>query len=259
MENINNKEAVNKEEVKDLRKEDVIALQKRTNELFEIMAMCDGNEEQIQLCRNEVIETNIRLVPHVLKKYRPYGDDEFQLGCLGLIMATHKFDVSRGIPFVNFACFCIERELHKAHRKFKGTFEGQVEGGVQSLDDTFQLENGDETSKYEKVADEMSEEAFNKILEDFNLDDLFERVIMPAITDIASTNKGVKKSDYDEWQRLELRYILEMAEVDSQKARLSLSAIAKELGLSVQNVRVKHQRVLESIRQKCSEVGIHIN
>jgi RNA polymerase sigma factor (sigma-70 family) len=257
MENVNVNNEAKEMERDTLRKEDIKTIQSRTNQLFQVMAMCEGDEDELQACRNEIIETNIRLVPHVLRKYRPYGDDEFQLGCLGLILATRSFDYTRNVPFANYACFCIERELHKSHRKYRETIEYQVGNGMKSLDDTLSFDNGDETTVGETIADEFSQEDFDKVLEDFDLTDLFDTVILPAIEAIAGKTKGQNSTvDFDMWRQLELSYILEMAEVDSQKARLTFSSMAKDLGVSVQNIRMRHQRVIEAIKQECVNRGL---
>jgi RNA polymerase sigma factor (sigma-70 family) len=238
---------------------DIQVLKSRTSELFEVMGMCEGNKEQEQICRNEIVELNIKLVPHVLKKYKPFGDDEFQMGCLGLIIATNTYDASRGVPFPNYACFCIERELHKAHRKNSNSFEYQMGGSLESLDSILAYQNGDEATKHDQISDTHSQEAFDQVLDDHHLTDLFAQVILPAINTISTKTKGQSTNvDFEEWRKLELRYILEMAEVNSQKARVTLSAIAKELGVSVQNIRMRHIRVIEAIKEQCLDMGIEV-
>lgn len=238
---------------------DVQELKARTEQLFEVMTMCEGNTDQEQVCRNEIVEINIKLIPHVLKKYKPFGDDEFQMGCMGLIIATNSFDGSRGVPFANYACFCIERELHKAHRKSSNSFEYQMGGNLSSIDDVLAYQNGDEATKHDQIADEGSSEAFDKVLDDNQLTDFFANVILPAIEGVSSKTKGQNTTvDFEEWKRLEMRYILEMAEVNSQKARVTLSAISRELGVSVQNIRMRHIRVIEAIKAECKELGIEV-
>lgn len=252
-------EQVSQEDPDELKNDEIAQLQHRTDQLFEVINMCGDNEEQKQLCRNEIVESNIRLVPHVLRKYKPFGDDEFQMGCLGLIIATRAFDVERKVPFANYACFCIERELHKAHRRKADTFEYMLGRNLSSLDDVLSFQNGDEMDKYDVVPDDQAEEAFDKVLEDNCLTDFFDRIIVPSIEVISEKTKGQQTTvDFDKWKQLELSYILEMAEIDSQKARITLSKIAKELGVSVQNIRMRHQRVIDGIKQKCVEMDIHI-
>jgi RNA polymerase sigma factor (sigma-70 family) len=243
----------------EIKGEEIVVLQERTLKLFQVIEMCRDNKEQVQVCRNEIIELNIRLVPRVLQKYKPFGDDEFQLGCLGLIVATRTFDPARGVPYASYACFCIERELHKAHRKQSNSFEYQIGNGLSSLDQMAAFQNGDVSGKYDVIPDIQSEEDFDKVLEDFCLTNLFDKVIMPSIDSIAGATKGQQTTvDFDKWKQLELTYILEMAEVNSQKARITLSKIAKDLGVSVQNIRMRHKRVINNIRSKCEEAGITI-
>jgi len=234
-----------------LNSEEIQQIQYRTNQLFELIAFDPKNE---QIYRNEIVEINIRLVSHVLSKYRPYDDDMFQLGCLGLIIASKMFDPSKGVPFANFACFCIERELHKAFRERQERVEYTY--NMISLDEDVILGNGDTVSRHEQMPDIMSEEEFEKLLSDFALEELFEKIINPALEEIACSTKGQETViDFDKWKRLELQYIIEKAEIDSQKARLNFSSMARQLGVSVQNIRMRHKRVIEVIRRKCIESG----
>lgn len=266
MELVQHKEIITNEEVETkvaeaqtLTKKDIMYLRDRTAQLFEVMEMCEGNEEQIQLCRNEIIELNIRLVPHVLKKYKPFGDDEFQLGCLGLIIATRTFDPSRGVPYVNYACFCIERELHKAHKKFSNSFEYLAGGSLSSLDDMLGFQNGDEVDKHDIIPDVNSQKMLDQVLEDFALTNLFDEIIYPSIELIGNKTKGQATTvDFNKWRQLEMKYLLEMAQIDSQKARLTFSSMAADLGVSVQNIRMRHKRVVETIKEKCIAKGIEV-
>lgn len=240
----------------ELKREEIVNLQSRTDQLFELIAFDPKN---IQLYRDEIIVSNIRLVPHVLKKYKPFGDDEYQLGCLGLIIATRTFDPSRGVPFSSYACFCIARELHKAHKHSQSQFETQMGYGMVSLDECVTLDSGDTVNKHEQVPDIMAEEEFDALLNDYSLEDFFEKIILPSIDDISKDTKGQNAQvQFDVWKNLELQYILEMSEVDSQKARLSLSTMARKLNVSTQNIRMRHKRVLHTVRQRCKSMGYDV-
>ena len=70
---------------------------------MELLKKMKTDEYQSLLYRNKVVEYNLRLVAHVLKKYRPYTDDQYQAGCMGLILAVDTFDEERGITFANYA------------------------------------------------------------------------------------------------------------------------------------------------------------
>jgi len=227
-------------------------LKSRTSQLFELIAFDPKNT---QIYRNEIIELNIRLVPHVLKKYKPFGDDEFQMGCIGLIVATNSFDPERGVPYASYACFCIARELHKAHRHSQHQFEGAMGSGLVSLDE-YSVVDGEMYNKHDNITDEESEAEFEKLLQDFSLDDIFDKIIVPSIEGISKATKGQDtKVDFEKWKALEMRYLIEMAEIDSQKARLSLTDMSIKLGVSTQNIRMRHKRVISQIRQRCIANG----
>ena len=243
-----------------LTEEELLQIKDRTNNLFEVISMLeekDPSKEQMQReCIQEIVELNIRLVPRVLKKYQPFGEDEMQIGCVGLIKAANSYNVERGVPFVNFACFCIERELHMAHKEMKNTFEYMLGSNLSSLDAEDILGNGDLVNRHELIPDEAAEAEFRQIIESENLDHLFDVVINPAIEDVAGNTKGQKAAvDFEKWRALELRYILDIANIESQKARFTLARLAKELGVSTQNVRMRHKRVLGAIRVRCEELG----
>jgi len=65
-------------------------------------------------CRNCLIEHNLRLVAHVVKKYGNTGydaDDLISVGTIGLIKAVDSFDAEKGIRLATYASRCIENEL----------------------------------------------------------------------------------------------------------------------------------------------------
>lgn len=243
--------------------EELAAIKQRTADLFTIISMVaeEGNNDSeslksIKVCKQEIVELNIRLVTRVLKKYQPFGEDEMQIGCMGLIKSVSAFKIERGVPFVNFACFCIERELHAAHKVIANSFEYVMGGNLSSIDDVDLLGNGDSVNKHELIPDEAAEAQFRDIIESENIDNLFDTVIDPAIEEVAGKTKGQNsKIDFEKWRALELRYILDIAKIDSQKARFTLTRLADELGVSTQNVRMRHQRVLDSIRVRCEKLG----
>ena len=65
-------------------------------------------------CRNSLIEHNLRLVAHVVKKYANTGyetDDLISIGTIGLMKAVDSFDAEKGIRLATYASRCIENEL----------------------------------------------------------------------------------------------------------------------------------------------------
>lgn len=64
--------------------------------------------------RNTLIEHNLRLVAHVIKKYyaaREEQDDLISIGTFGLIKAISSFDPSKGARLATYASRCIENEI----------------------------------------------------------------------------------------------------------------------------------------------------
>lgn len=231
-----------------------------TETTMELFHKIEINPENRLWYRNMIVECNLRLVAHVLKKYRPYTDDQYQAGCMGLIVAVDTFNKNREVPFASYACFCIEREIHKMYRAQKNFIENILADQMIFLDDTTYLNNGDEVNMEEIIPDTYAEEAFSQVLEENDLSALFVKIIIPSVENVANNTKGQEvKVDLSEWKTLELRYILELAEVESQKARLNLSQIAKALGLSVQNTRNKHKRVIEAVKNTLKENGYELN
>lgn len=69
-----------------------------------------------------LIEKNMRLVAHMVKKYS-YPEDQFedliQTGTIGLIKAVNSFDCEKGNRFATYAAKCIENEILMVFRNNK--------------------------------------------------------------------------------------------------------------------------------------------
>lgn len=64
--------------------------------------------------KNVIIEHNLRLVAHIVKKYYSGSgeqDDLISIGTIGLIKAVNTFDESKGIKLATYASKCIENEI----------------------------------------------------------------------------------------------------------------------------------------------------
>ncbi len=64
--------------------------------------------------RNTLIEHNLRLVSHIVKKYySDYADQEdlISMGTVGLIKGIDTFDAEKGTRLVTYAARCIENEI----------------------------------------------------------------------------------------------------------------------------------------------------
>ena len=77
----------------------------------ELIEKCrDGDED----AKNELIEHNLRLVAHIVKKYYNSGadqDDMISIGTIGLIKAVATFNSDKGIRLATYAARCIEKAM----------------------------------------------------------------------------------------------------------------------------------------------------
>ena len=67
-----------------------------------------------QKARDILIERNMRLVAHVVKKYQGLDedlDDLISVGTIGLIKAVSTFDASKSVRLSTYAARCIDNEL----------------------------------------------------------------------------------------------------------------------------------------------------
>ncbi len=83
-----------------------------------------GKEEEKELfiksrngdssARSRLIEHNLRLVAHIVKKYYvtyKEQDDLISIGTIGLIKAIDSFDVEKGARFATYAGKCVQNEI----------------------------------------------------------------------------------------------------------------------------------------------------
>jgi len=74
--------------------------------------------------RNKLIEHNLRLVAHVVRKYESSGedmDDLISIGTIGLIKAIKTYNEERGVRLATYAARCIENEVLMHLRNMKKT------------------------------------------------------------------------------------------------------------------------------------------
>lgn len=71
-------------------------------------------EQGDEIARNLLVERNLRLVAHIVKKFDNTGediDDLISIGTIGLIKAINTFDRSQGTRLATYAARCIENEI----------------------------------------------------------------------------------------------------------------------------------------------------
>ena len=75
-----------------------------------IKAMAAGDEE----ARARLIESNLRLVAHIAKKFESSGvdrDDLLSIGTIGLVKGISTFKADKGARLATYAARCIENAI----------------------------------------------------------------------------------------------------------------------------------------------------
>ena len=72
------------------------------------------HERGDQAARNKLVEHNLRLVAHIIKKYYSSvrdQDDLISIGTIGLMKAVNTFDHTKGVRLATYASRCVENEI----------------------------------------------------------------------------------------------------------------------------------------------------
>ena len=152
---------------------------------LKLMSEGDGD------ARNILIEHNLRLVAHIVKKFETTGEDTedlISIGTIGLIKAIESYSDGKGTKLATYAARCIENEILMHLRATKKTKKdislhdpiGQdKEGNEISLIDVLKSESEDvidtiqlnmEIEKVKKYIDILDEREKEVIVGRFGLD-----------------------------------------------------------------------------------------
>ncbi len=122
-------------------------------ELF--IKMKNGEET----ARNKLIEHNLRLVSHIVRKYyaaSPCPEDLFSIGSIGLVKAIDSFDPSNGAKFATYSAKCIQNEILMYFRSQKKlTTEVSINETIDTDRDGNPLTYGDIISSEDDIAEEI--------------------------------------------------------------------------------------------------------
>ena len=177
--------------------------------------------------RNKLVEHNLRLVAHIVKKYSNMEkdtEDLISIGTIGLIKAVNTYDVSKGNRLVTYASRCIENELLMLFRKEKKTARD-----VSIYEPIGTDKEGNEISLMDVIRTE-DESILNLIVYSGNVKKLYEEL--------------ERMPDKKEQQILILRYGLYGRKEHPQRE------VAKMLGISRSYVSRLEKKALEYLRKK---------
>jgi RNA polymerase sporulation-specific sigma factor len=83
-----------------------------------LKAMARGDTK----ARNKLIEHNLRLVAHIVKKFENTGEDNedlISIGTIGLIKAIESYQMGKGTKLATYAARCVENEILMYLRSIK--------------------------------------------------------------------------------------------------------------------------------------------
>lgn len=188
--------------------------------------MKNGDEE----AKNKLIEHNLRLVAHVIKKYYSnYSDQEdlISIGTIGLIKAVNSFNCDNGARLATYAARCIENEILMHFRSMKKN------ANVISIDEPIETDkSGSPLTLMDIICSEDNLlDDIDKILKKEKLYKFVEQI-----------------EDEREKEIIIRRYGLYNTEIMTQKE------IAATLGISRSYVSRIEKKVLEDLRKKFEEV-----
>lgn len=92
-----------------------------TAEEKEMLARLENGDEE---ARNLLIEHNLRLVAHIVKKFESTGEeteDLISIGTIGLIKGIESYSTGKGTKLATYAARCIENEILMYLRSLKKT------------------------------------------------------------------------------------------------------------------------------------------
>ena len=80
-----------------------------SEERLYLKKMSEGDEE----ARNILIEHNLRLVAHIVKKYQAAGDsdDLISIGTIGLIKGISSYNTTKKTKLATYVARCIEKTI----------------------------------------------------------------------------------------------------------------------------------------------------
>ena len=175
--------------------------------------------------KNKLIEHNLRLVTHIIKKYQHLEedpDDLISIGTIGLIKAISTYDSGKKTKLATYACRCIENEILMMLR---GKRKTNRETSLFEPIGTDQ--EGNEIQLYDVIISKDKDAFYSLALQE-------EIALLYHMLDQILTQRERKV--------LEMRYGLYQKEPYTQKE------IAKKLGTSRSYVSRIEKRALEKLR-----------
>ncbi len=198
----------------------------RTEEQEYLVRWARGDVE----ARNLLVEHNLRLVAHIMKKYYTQTDDVddlISIGTIGLIKGVNTYKPDKGVRLATYASRCIENEILMHFRSRKKS------AGDVSLSEALDVEGDGGLSMMDVVAQE---------------DDMAERIGNAELCE--ELKKSIETAlTKREAKIIRLRYGLDGAPPMTQKETALLCGISRSYVSRIE------KKALEKLRLSMGESG----
>ena len=145
----------------------------------------EEERQYLELCakgdldaRNVLVERNLRLVAHIIKKYYTQAEEQedlISIGTIGLIKAVNTFKADKGIRLATYASRCIENEILMYFRRTK-KLQGEVSlnEAIETDGDGAELSIGDVVGKSDTMLEDLQDKdkvaVYQKVIKAFQSD-----------------------------------------------------------------------------------------
>ena len=179
--------------------------------------------------RAVLIERNLRLVAHIIKKYYTQNTDQedlISIGTIGLIKGISSFDPQKGARLATYAARCIENELLMYFRAQK-----KLQGEVSLSDSIDSDQEGDALQLMDVVG-----------VEDTMLDDLHDRDSAVRVRQLVQEQLSPRESEI-----IRLRYGLGGHKEMTQKE------VADIMGISQSYISRREKLIMLRLRRELAK------
>jgi len=182
-----------------------------------------------EYARNKLVEHNLRLVAHLVKKFDGTGedsDDLISIGTIGLIKGIDTFDPGKGTKLATYAARCIENEILMHLRSLK-----KSRGEVSIYDPIGVDKEGNEISLMDVLASD-GEAISVRIENEFE-----QKVLLDKVKNLSRRERLV----------LQLRYGL------MNNPRRTQREIAKAMGISRSYVSRIEKKAIQKLMEEMED------
>lgn len=234
----------------------------------ETAVLIERSQAGDKAAREVLIEENLGLVRHIVKRFTGRGydvEDLFQIGCIGLIKAIDKFDLNFGVRFSTYAVPMIQGEIKRFLRddgmvKVSRTLKENGWKIKQAAERLSQLYGRDATLQELSAETELEIEDIVMALDaNVEVESIYKSVYQSDGNEIYLVDKLPEKKDDNEKllnHMLLEQLIGELGEEERMLIRLryfqdkTQVEVAKNLGISQVQVSRMEKKILIRMREK---------